>query len=86
MTVQIKGVGWVGLRTEKWQEMVKFYEDVFGLKIAHERPNGFNFRLPNGDTIEGVQPQEDNPFVTGPSRLMRWTTSRRRGPRWRPKV
>jgi predicted enzyme related to lactoylglutathione lyase len=66
MTVKLKGIGWVGLRTEKFAEMAKFYEEVFGLKQAHERPNGFSFRLPNGDTIEGVEPPEDNPFTTGP--------------------
>ena len=66
MTVKLKGIGWIGLRTTNVAEMTKFYEEVFGLTIAHERPNGFNFRLPNGDTIEGVVPPEDNPFTTGP--------------------
>jgi predicted enzyme related to lactoylglutathione lyase len=66
VTVTIKGIGWVGVRTEKWAEMKKYYEEVFGLTVAHERPNGYNFRLPNGDTIEGVEPPEDNPFTTGP--------------------
>jgi predicted enzyme related to lactoylglutathione lyase len=66
MTVHLKGIGWAGVRTEKWAEMKKFYEDVFGLTPAHERPNGYNFLLPNGDTIEGVEPQADNPFTHGP--------------------
>jgi len=66
MTVKLKSIGWVGLRTAKFKEMTQFYQDVFGLHVAYERPNGFAFHLPNGDTIEGVEPPEDNPFTTGP--------------------
>ena len=66
MTVKLKAIGWVGLRTAKVPEMVKFYEEIFGLAKADARTNGFSFHLPNGDTIEGVMPPEDNPFTTGP--------------------
>ncbi len=66
MTVKLKSIGWVGLRTAQFREMAQFYEEVFGLRQAYERPNGFAFHLPNGETIEGVEPAEDNPFTTGP--------------------
>jgi catechol 2,3-dioxygenase-like lactoylglutathione lyase family enzyme len=66
VTVTLKGIGWVTLRTTKVPEMAKFYEDVFGLAQVHERPGRFAFRLPNGDTVEGTLPPEDNPFTTGP--------------------
>ena len=66
MTVALKGVGWVTLRTTKIAEMRKFYEDVFGLTQVGEQDTRFSFRLPNGDTVEGTLSPEDNPFITGP--------------------
>lgn len=66
MTVQLKGIGWISVRTTQVAEMANFYEKVFGLAQTRERPGSFHFRLPNGDTIEGYVPLEDNPFTTGP--------------------
>ena len=34
MTIKLKAIGWVGLRTAKVPEMVKFYEEIFGLDEA----------------------------------------------------
>jgi catechol 2,3-dioxygenase-like lactoylglutathione lyase family enzyme len=50
--VELRGVVWLGTRTDRFAEMVEFAETVLGL----ERKRGENglcvFELPDGDTFE----------------------------------
>ena len=49
----ILGIGWLGLRTERFTEMAEFYRDVMGLTPTLEIPGQFLvFDLPGGDRVE----------------------------------
>lgn len=39
------GVGFVGLRTERFDEMVGFFRDLLGLELIHAAPGAAWFRL-----------------------------------------
>lgn len=66
--MDIKGINWLGVRTERFDEMVRFYADTLGLPKAWEDEGFAAFKLPNGDTIEvfsAATPDKQH-FDTGP--------------------
>ncbi len=50
--MKFKGLVWLGIRTEKFNETLKFYRDTLGLPQAYDEPGFAVFDLPNGDRIE----------------------------------
>jgi len=50
--MQLKGIGWVGIRTANYADMVSFCRDVLGLIPVSDRGNFAEFALPNGDRVE----------------------------------
>ena len=67
MKALFKGLVWLGVKTEKFDELSNFYSTIIGLPLIHEEP-GFNvFDLPNGDRIEiFAANDETHNFTTGP--------------------
>src|SRR5215204_4913957 len=65
LAVEFTGLGWLGVRTERFEETVRFFRDVMGLQqIRRER-----VRLPRRHRGGGVEPPEDefhSFFGTGP--------------------
>ncbi len=66
--MQVKGIGWLGTRTERFDEMVAFYRDILGLRLAHHEPDFAVFRCANGDIVEvfGTGNSNQSHFTTGP--------------------
>jgi catechol 2,3-dioxygenase-like lactoylglutathione lyase family enzyme len=64
----IKGLVWVGTRTQRYQEMVAFYRDTLGLPLELEEGEFALFRLPDGSKAEvfGSSDTEHTHFSTGP--------------------
>jgi len=64
----VKGLVWVGTRTERYAEMVDFYGDALGLPLEHEEGEFAVFRLPDGAKAEvfGPSDAEHAHFSTGP--------------------
>ena len=64
----IKGINWVGVRTEKFNEAVAFYKDTLNIKPVAERSGFVAFRLQNGDMIEIFANDDEahKHFTTGP--------------------
>jgi catechol 2,3-dioxygenase-like lactoylglutathione lyase family enzyme len=59
----IRGVGFVGLRTERFEETVALYRDIFGLEIIHEGPGACWFRLgPEAQLHVYGPPEEEHLF------------------------
>ena len=62
------GVGFIGLRTDRFDEMVALFRDVIGLEIIREAPGATWFRL--GDEAELHVYSDTDPdhafFTTGP--------------------
>ena len=50
--MNVKGVGWVGVKTSSHGDMARFFAEVMGLPVALERPDFVVFQLPDGDKLE----------------------------------
>ncbi len=69
--MKINGIVYIGIKTNKFDELVHFYGAVLGLKQVHNEPGFAAFSAPNGDKIEVYGPndphgQNHNQFTTGP--------------------
>ncbi len=64
----IKGLSWIGTRTERYRELVAFYRDAMGLAVDHEEGDFIVFKLPDGSKVEvfGPSDREHEYFDTGP--------------------
>ena len=64
----VKGLVWVGSRTEHYAEMVGFYRDVMQLPLEHEEGEFAGFRLPDDSKAEvfGPSDTEHTHFDKGP--------------------
>jgi catechol 2,3-dioxygenase-like lactoylglutathione lyase family enzyme len=64
----VKGLVWVGSRTEHYEQMVEFYSDTLRLPLEHEEGEFAVFRLPDGSKAEvfGPSDTEHTHFSTGP--------------------
>jgi catechol 2,3-dioxygenase-like lactoylglutathione lyase family enzyme len=66
--VDVTGLGWVGTRTERSEQLARFYEHVLGLKPVHTEPEFWVFELPDGRHVEVFGPGYAGKefFDTGP--------------------
>lgn len=64
----IKGLGWLGTRTERYSELVAFYRDGMRLELVREDEGMAVFELPDGSKVEVFAPAEPHHlhFTTGP--------------------
>jgi len=65
--MKIKGIVWLGTRTERFDQMTAFCRDLLGLSQRSSEPGFAVFELPNGDLFEvfGAD-QSMNAFMTHP--------------------
>ena len=65
--MEILGVSWIGIRTERFQEIVSVFGEL-GLTPRIEEPDSVMFKLPDGDQIEVFAPtvMSHAHFTTGP--------------------
>lgn len=63
-----RGLAWLGIRTERYTEMVSMFRDVLGLRLDYEEPDFAVLMLPDGAKVEVFGPNTAyNPhFTTGP--------------------
>ncbi len=73
MKTKFKGLVWLGVRTNKFDELLDFYQNKMGLPVIHESPGFRALDLPNGDRLEIFSEEyKDNignnyqEFSTGP--------------------
>ncbi|HEX6237239.1 MAG TPA: VOC family protein [Acidimicrobiales bacterium] len=66
--MHVRGISWVGTRTDRWSETVEMFEGRLGLRRQHDRPGIAVFQLDNGDTVEVFTADEPDHvhFTTGP--------------------
>lgn len=65
--MRVRGIGWLGSRTERYEAMVRFATDVLGLTPASVSPDMAVFRLPDGDEFQLFGPANENlPFADQP--------------------
>ncbi|WP_210506338.1 VOC family protein [Naasia sp. SYSU D00057] len=66
--MQVRRLGWVGTRTERAEELARFYGEVLGLPLVHSEPDFWVFELPDGSHVEvfGPRAPDHDHFTTGP--------------------
>lgn len=66
--MRITGLGWLGTRTARAEQLASFYRDVLGLAPVHAEPGFWAFRLPDGRHVEvfAEEHPEKAHFSTGP--------------------
>ncbi len=66
--MQVKGLVWLGTRTNRYDDTVSFFRDVMGLSIFHESDQLAVLRMPSGEWLEVFGPgdTEHAHFDTGP--------------------
>lgn len=66
--MQVRRLGWLGVRTERFDEMVSTLRDTMGIALELEQPGRAMFKLPNGDPIDVFDPSlpQYERFTTGP--------------------
>jgi len=65
--MKVKGIIWLGTRTDRFTQMTDFCRDLMGLKQTLLQPGFAIFDLPNGDRLEIFGPEEsENQFMTHP--------------------
>jgi len=66
--MDVKGLTWLGLRTDRFDEMVKFFRDVMALKPIRDEAQIAGFQMSDGTRLELYRPEEKfhSFFTTGP--------------------
>jgi catechol 2,3-dioxygenase-like lactoylglutathione lyase family enzyme len=50
--MEVRRLGWLGMRTKRFDEMVRLFRDVMNLPVGIVQPGRAMFQLPNGDPID----------------------------------
>jgi predicted enzyme related to lactoylglutathione lyase len=58
--MKVKGIAWMGIKTDKFQEMERFLQEVMGLQQTYHAQDFVLFQLPNEDKVEVFGPQGPN--------------------------
>jgi len=60
-----KGLNWLGTRTDRYGEMLRFLQEVLGLKLQHKTEDFAILELEDGTHVEVFGPGEkEHPFLT----------------------
>ena len=65
--MKVKGIVWLGTRTDRFEQMNDFCRDLLGLSQKLLEPGFAVYELPNGDLFEVFgSDQSENQFMTHP--------------------
>jgi catechol 2,3-dioxygenase-like lactoylglutathione lyase family enzyme len=66
--IEVRGLVWLGTRTEHFAQTAAFFGDVLGLVVERETPQQVVLALPDGATVEVFAAGEPDHafFTTGP--------------------
>lgn len=67
--MKVTGLSWAGTRTDQFDGMVRFLEEVMGIERDEEQPGFVSFKLPRGDKFEvfGTDDSDHDFMTTGPA-------------------
>ena len=67
-SMKVQGVVWAGVRTDRFDETVRFFRDVLGLPLVDEGPDAASARLPDSSKFElfGPNDSDHDHFDSGP--------------------
>jgi predicted enzyme related to lactoylglutathione lyase len=58
--MQVKAISWMGVKTEKFDELTRFFREVLNLPVTSEEQDFVVFQLPNKDQVEVFGPSGPN--------------------------
>ena len=58
--MSVQGLGWLGVRTDRFGETVSLYRDVLGLEPFHSEEASVRFRLGDGTELHVYGPADDD--------------------------
>ncbi len=66
--MEVERLGWLGVRTERFDETVRFFEEVLGLRSLLREPGRAMFEVGNGDPVDVFDANHARyaHFTTGP--------------------
>lgn len=66
--VEVKGFGWLGIRTAYFEQTVALFRDVMNLEVIREEHDVVGLRFSDGTEMEVWRPSDDfhSFFTTGP--------------------
>jgi catechol 2,3-dioxygenase-like lactoylglutathione lyase family enzyme len=66
--MKVKGLVWLGLRTDKFEETIKLFRDVMGMEQVRDEPEIVGLKMADGTEMEIYRPEEDfhSFFTSGP--------------------
>jgi catechol 2,3-dioxygenase-like lactoylglutathione lyase family enzyme len=50
--MEVKGLAWLGISTERFEETALFFRDVMGLEVTRQERDVVGFRIPDGTEVE----------------------------------
>ena len=64
----IKGLVWLGVRTQRYEELVSFFRDGMRMEVDHRESDFIAFKLVDGSVVEvfGPSDSDHDHFTTGP--------------------
>jgi predicted enzyme related to lactoylglutathione lyase len=67
-TAMITGLTWLGVRTERYEELIAFLKEGMGIEVDHVEDHFTAFKLPDGSRVEVFGPSDPDHrfFTTGP--------------------
>jgi catechol 2,3-dioxygenase-like lactoylglutathione lyase family enzyme len=57
--VKVEGLGWLGIRTQRFEETARFFHEVMGLKETRREPDVVGFAFPDGTEMEVWRPEDE---------------------------
>jgi predicted enzyme related to lactoylglutathione lyase len=68
LAIQVRGIVWVGTRTDAFDESVRFFRDLLGIPLAQPDADFAWARMPDGSQLEvfGPSDHDHTDFSTGP--------------------
>lgn len=66
--MKVEGLGWLGVRTDRFEETVRMFRDAMGLEVVREECDVTGFRFPDGTGMEVWRPEDEfhGFFPSGP--------------------
>ena len=56
--MNITGLGWAGVRSDRADALARLFADVLGLRLLREQPDMWVFELPDGHHVEVFGPSD----------------------------
>ena len=57
--MKVEGLGWLGIRTQRFEETARFFHEVMGLEETRREPDVVGFAFPDGTEMEVWRPEDE---------------------------